>query len=288
MLRGDARNDHRLNRMKFFNIRVLTCLLAVIAVVSVPGQALKITGAMWEDEVYPGDNASYDITIGLGSEEPAANFTIEVDGLYQSPEGLNLPVKGENDTSPYTAEPFLNASPLSFHLEPGGTQIVRVNADIPRDVGSGVRYGLLSLRNSGADLAKGKKKVSTVMVSIGSNIPVVLTIADTEMNMTGEITDLSLDKVDTKHQNISVIFKNTGNAHYKARLRADLINSSGFKVADAETPVSFSSIVPTFSRLFKVSINPSKPLKRGSYTLKTYVEMGDGTVLASRETQIKL
>jgi hypothetical protein len=275
-------------KMKDYHAVFLACLLAAITIVSGPASGLHISGSIWQEDVTPGEKAIKEINISIDSKDKPTNFTIEVVGMEQTLEGLNIPASEENNTAPYNAMPLLTVSPMSFHLEPGGSQLVIAKADIPNNVGSGTRYAIIAVKTKNAVLPNSKKGESNVGVSIGSNIPVILSIADSEMEETGEITDIKKEEISAKQQNISVILKNTGNTHYKAKAIAELISTKGNIMAQAETPVSFSSIVPTFSRLFEISLTASSKLDSGTYNLTVTIEKKDGTVLDKKETTIKV
>jgi hypothetical protein len=275
--------------MRRFYFILLACLLAVAFAVSGPASGLHISGAIWQEDINPGEKFKKEISISIDPKDNPTNFTIEITGLEQTTQGLNMPIDAVNDTNPNTARPFITASPMSFNLGPGDSQIVTVEADIPEDVGTGSRYAIISLRGSRSELTTSNKKSgSSVGISIGSDIPVILTIADSEMKMTGEIMDITEDRISAEQQNISVIFRNTGNTHYKAKAKAELSSPNGNIIAQAETPVTFSSIVPTFSRLFEISLTPSSKLEPGTYNLTATIEKEDGTVLDTKESKIKV
>lgn len=121
------------------------------------------------------------------------------------------------------------------------------------------------------------------------DVLVLLKITGTELLKTGEITSLELQKpVTAEHQNVSLIFKNTGNYHYKARAKAVLMDDKGEIIANASTPLSFSSILPTMLREFKIPLIPGRKLSLGKYSINASVSLGDETVLATKEIDFKI
>ena len=65
-------------------------------------------------------------------------------------------------------------------------------------------------------------------MTMGVDIPVILSIKDTEMIKTGEISKIELDApILAEQQNLSLIFTNTGNIHYRALAKADLKDKDG-------------------------------------------------------------
>ena len=276
--------------MKRFYAIAFVYLMVAIIIFSVPTTGLNIVGAIWQGEVNPGVKANYEINISTGSNDMPSNFTVKVAGLEQTIQGFNAPASEKNDTSPYTARPFLTATPTSFHLEPGHSQVIQVEANIPSNVGSGGLYAIISLRSGGNSASSaGNSGGSNVGVSIGSDIPVVLTIANSELKRTGEITDLKVSEpISAIQQNVSVIFKNTGNIHYKAKAKAELKDEKGNSLVQTETPIGISPIMPTFSRLFELSLKPSSKLEPGTYNLTATVEKEDGTILDSKTTKLNV
>jgi len=272
--------------MKGIHAVYLTCLLAALIISSGPASGFSIMGAIWQEDVNPGESVSHEINISEDSSDNPTNYTIEVAGLVQTLQGVNTPAMEGNDTNPYTARPFLKVSTSSFYLEPGKSQIVLVKADIPKDVGSGSRFAIISMRSG--TIGSNANGGANVGIRTGSDIPVVLTTAGSEMDETGKITDIKEDKVSAEQQIISVIFKNTGNTLYKAKAKAELKSTDGTIVVQAETPIGVASIIPPFSRLFQISLNPSSKLKPGMYNLTSSVEKEDGTVLATNETSLKV
>jgi hypothetical protein len=127
-----------------------------------------------------------------------------------------------------------------------------------------------------------------VGVAVAINSLVRLAISGTELLREGEITDLRIeDPSSCEHQNISLIFKNTGNYHYKACAKAALKDEEGNLLANSSSPLS-SNIIPSASRIFFISLSPGKELLPGTYCISAVVEQEDGSILAAKEVETKV
>jgi len=275
--------------MKAIRILMISCALMTILAMLSPASALKISGSIWKQDINPGESAEKEINISIGSKDSANNYTIEVTGLEQTLQGINRPTSDENDTSPYTIRPFITATPTNFYLEPSSSQTIIAKAEIPADVGAGGRYAIISLRSAANAPSADENGASKVGVSVGSDIPVVFTVAESSLQETGEITDLNIEEpISDDQQNISIILRNTGNIHYKAKAKAELRDDADKVLAQAEGEFGISSIVPPFSRLFELSLVPEASLEPGSYKIIASAELEDGTVLDSQEIGFKI
>jgi hypothetical protein len=250
---------------------------------SMPALAgLGVSGVILMADVNPGQSITHEIIVDSDQTDSPMDLVAEVVGFGQSLDGANIELPPEEDLSPYSARPFLKVAPASFHLEPGISQKVVLEGTVPQDVGSGGRYALVSIHSK--PMGNGN-----VGVSLAMDVLVALKIAGTDLQKTGEITSLELLKpVTAEHQNVSLIFKNTGNYHYKAYAEAVLSNNDGEVITNASTPLSFSSVLPTMLREFKIPLSPEKKLSPGRYNVNASVSLEDGTVLATKEIDFKI
>lgn len=265
---------------------IIICLaLAIFAFLSlVPmSSGLQASGIILDAEAAPGEQISHEITISLKNESPT-DFQVEVVDWAQGPDGSNGPIT-DNNTHPYSAKGFLKVSPVKFHLGPGGSQKIMVNGVIPRDVGDGGRYAIIRAYTVPA---ANKGGANPVGMSVGMNTVARITIAGSHLLKTGEITQLKVGTpVSDKQQNISIMFNNTGNIHYKVQTEAFLKDGTGNVLANASAPLT-NNIIPGALRVFNLSLRPKEPLKPGEYSVSAEVRMEDGTALANKETLFKL
>ena len=255
--------------------------LVLLSIIGVSiSSAISIDGAVFRADVAPGQHVTHVIT--LGKSDIPLNFTVKVMGFGQTLEGDNAQLEDNLDVSPYTARPFLRVNVSNFQLDPGQSQKILLEGDIPANVGSGGRYALVVFRS----IPNSNK---TIKVITGVDIPILLTIAGPEQINKGEITDLKVEEpVSAQQQNVSMTFKNTGNYHYRAQANASLMDKNGNILGNFSSPVSTGSIIPTTSRLFEIKVNPSSPLKPGTYNVKASVNFEDGAILATKETSFEI
>ena len=126
-----------------------------------------------------------------------------------------------------------------------------------------------------------------VSASFAIQVLVLLTIKDSELIETGEITDLAASKSD-EGAAVDLEFENTGNVHYKPLVGAVLKNEDGEILAEEEPKQSPGTILPTNSRLFKMVLVPEEELAPGTYTVEASVIHEDGTVLDTEVTTFEV
>lgn len=129
---------------------VSACIIGslIFLLSSTPALAgLGVSGAIFMADVNPGQSITHEITVGSDPTDPPMNLSIDVIGFGQGLDGANMELLPEDDKSPYSARPFLKATPTGFHLDPGASQKVVLEGSIPMDVGSGGRYALVSIHS---------------------------------------------------------------------------------------------------------------------------------------------
>jgi P pilus assembly chaperone PapD len=247
--------------------------------------AISVDQSILASDVDPGQHIKHEIIMKSSNKSNSMDFLAALVGFGQTPEGGNLEIDAENDTSSYSARSFFTITPTSFHLEPGDSQKLILEGDIPSDVGEGGRFAMVNIHSVPSSNQTG----SSVGLSIGLNVDILLMIKATQKIETGEITNVELSNpISSKQQNVSVTFKNTGNYYYKAQAKADLKDKDGNVLAKVSTPLSFSSIIPPNSRLFDFALIPDNELKPGTYYISTTVNKEDGETLATNETSFEL
>jgi len=243
---------------------------------------LTIHGAIIRDDVNPEEHVSYVINISIEENDQPSDFKAELLDFKQDLEGsIIIPHEGE-DINPYSAAPFLSVSPTNMHIDPGGFQNIIVEGDIPADVGPGGRYAIVLV--SGVD----SEEESSVGSIAGAMIPILLTISNSELIQTCEIKEVGIDNYMAGGPlTVNLTAENTGNYHYKAKGMAELKDQEGNVIAKGESEVG-GSIMPLYLRMYKIQIEPESELESGTYTLNAWVELEDGTVLASNESQVEI
>ncbi|MCX6674344.1 MAG: hypothetical protein NTY37_11275 [Methanothrix sp.] len=265
-----------------FNLTIAACLVSVIIFLALPlSSALGVNGATLVASVTLGETIHHEMLVSLGKSDAPMDLVVDLTGMNQTLSGTYLSVKKDDDVGSYSARSFLNVSPTSFHLDPGGSQKVILVGIVPEKIGDGGRYALVTFKSA----PLGNKSVG-VLAEI--QVPVALTVSGSKLVKTGDITSLKVDEPTlAKEQNLTLIFKNTGNIHYKTVAEAVLKDKDGKILANA-TSRSGSSINPSSSRLAKFELIPSSVLKPGVYEVSAQVKLEDSTVLATKEVEFEI
>lgn len=246
---------------------------------------LGLEGVIFEAEAAPGQHVSHEMTVSLRENEAPMDLQVDILDWAQTLDGSNQEPE-DGVKSNYSARGFLQASPVSFHLKPGGSQKVLVEGDIPIDVGSGGRYALISVHSLAPE--EEEESEGSVGVAVAINALVRLTIAGTEISKTGEMTGMSIEApTSNERQNISLTFNNKGNYHYKAIAKAALKDKDGNLLASSSSPLS-SNIIPSAARIFSICLTPEEKLLPGTFYIDATVEEEEGNVLASKETEVEV
>jgi hypothetical protein len=255
--------------MRFKFACALLFLLALSATLN--ASALTISGGLFKADVAPGEQIKHKITVSIGENDTATEAIAGVFGYGFSLDGARGILKAEKDKSPYSARGFLSISPESALIKPGEPVTFVLEGKVPEDVGSGGRYALVHITTPPSGSGQ-------VGIALAAMVPVLLTISGSDLVETGEITNLTVSG-----DNVSAIFKNNGNHHFKASAEAVMKNDKGEVVASAEAPLMSTSLVPTASWLFKMNFKQEKELAPGTYTVEANVTKEDGTVLDLKE-----
>ena len=257
----------------------LLAFLALSMVVSTSA-GLSVSGAAYIGEVSPGEVIVHEMTVSIDEDASPQNMTAELYGFAMNERASNVELSPEEDTGPYSARPFLSVEPKSFTVEPGVPQKVLLTGTVPDDVGAGGRYALVTIKT----VPDGEGDVS---VSSAIQVLILLTIKDSKLIKTGEISDLATS-MSGDEVSVDLLFENTGNVLYKPLVGAILKGEDGETVAEVEATQIPTSILPTGSRLVSMTLVPDAVLEPGTYTVEATVALDDGTVLDTAETTIEV
>lgn len=258
-------------------LTITLCLISFLMVASTASCSMSVAGTIFKKDVSPGQSVRHLMIVKLDRNDSPLDIAVEVTGFGEDLTGGYHALKADLDRSPFSARSFLNVSLSKFHLENGTSQKVILSGTVPPDVGNGTRFALVNIRS----LPTGRP--GAIGFSIAFNVPVILNITGSELRRAGEITDLNVSGT-----NVSLIFKNTGNTHFKALAAAALKDRQGRVLSNATTPPTDSSIIPTASRRFRLSLKPETKLEPGDYVVDASVSLTNGTVLATREGSLKI
>jgi hypothetical protein len=262
----------------------LVLSFALILLAFMPACAnLTLIGAKYEANITPGQHVENEIKLNLGAEDLPVDIMTDILGLGQSPNGVYTMIKADQDDGLYTARPFLNVSPSNFHLDPGETKKILISGDVPSDIGEGSRYAMASIRG----ISKGSGPVG---VSLVLNVPILLTISDSQISQTAEISELNADAPVYKNQkNATLTMKNTGNTHYRASVNAIMKDDEGNIIANSTTTQpNLPPILPDESRKFALLLKSNTTIMPGIYSINATAYLEDGTILANDESQFNV
>lgn len=261
------------NISQTLSICLTLIIFASLSLTSI-SSGIQATGIVLDAEAAPGEEISHDILINIDKNESPADFQVDVVDMVQGPDGSNNAVNDTNEHI-YSAKNFLRASPEKFHLEPGELQKIVVSGKIPNDVGNGGRYAIIRTFT----VPKDEMGMTSMGVSVSMNTVARIAIADSQLLKEGEISQIRIDTpILSEQQNISILFNNTGNIHYKAQIDALLKDRDGNVLARASVPLT-NYIIPETLRVFNLSFQPEEPLMPGEYDINVSVRLEDGTIL---------
>jgi LPXTG-motif cell wall-anchored protein len=253
-------------------ITVFILLLISVPVSADPG--LTVTNAGIILTVSPGQVITQNVMMSIANTDPATDISVSIGGVAQNSGGGLIPVDASHDTSPYTARPFVSISKSSFHLDPGQSQDITVTISVPQSVGNGGYYAVVHIATP--PLAT----KSNIAIAASVNVPVYLTIKDSQLIHTGKITNLSTGNI-TSGQPVDILtdFQNTGNHHFKVKGEVTVGNASGQIIDTIAVPLTAGSVLPGMTRRIQAAYTPQGELAAGDYTISSKVMLEDGTVL---------
>jgi hypothetical protein len=261
---------------------VVLILLAFLAAspVSAADRGLTVQGLILTASVSPGQNLTHKMTVSIGTEDPATEITVRLGGYGQALSGASeLLETAEN--ADFSARDFITLDKESFHLEPGGSEVVTATIQVPLDVGAGGRYALINIRTGGT----GEGGVSMVNAV---NVKILLTVKDTTLTRQGEITGLNIEVAEGQTLNIDTIFHNTGNYHFRIQGNITISKFQGKTLKTIPVPLTSSSIIPEMSLRLNAKYEPEAVLAKGIYIVKSQVMLDDGTVLAEKSAAFEV
>jgi hypothetical protein len=257
----------------FIPFLAVLVLMALFPMEAMANPGLQINNMILVTDVSPGETLTYTMTISIGATDPATGIAVQVEGLTQAPDGTNGPLAPAEDTGPYSARSFISIDKNSFQLEPGASQDVTATINIPQNVGAGGRYAMIHFATQSTPGAE-------VNILSAIDVPIVLTITNSQLTQTGKITALTIGQpVNGQPLDISTTFQNTGNHHYKVQGDVTVSNSKGAVLQNIVMPLTGSSIVPNMSMQFKTAFTPQGNLPSGIYSVNSKIMLADGTVL---------
>lgn len=273
-------------RRRYLAVLAIAAVMSALALLAMPVSAnpgLRVSGAICEGDVVPGNNYTHTMTISTRDTDPAMDIQVDVRGLGQSLEGACQALEAPEDTSPYSARSFITLNNSSFHLEPGGSQVVVATIRIPGNATAGGRYAVIYVHTQ----PTGGGQVGIISAI---NVPVYLTIKDSQLIYEGKIIELSTSEaVSGEPVEILTMFQNTGNYYFKVKGEVTIKDTQGQILETISIPVTASAAVPGITRKLKATFIPQGELPLGNYSVQSRVMLEDGTLLdeASGSFEVK-
>lgn len=272
--------------MNLIDTKFVFAATLVLSMLIPPSAGFGISGAIFDEEVSPGQRIVHEINVSSQADESPLNMTAEIYGFARTLDGTNIELSPEKDVGPFTARPFLSIEPKRFHLEPGERKTLNLTGTVPEDVGSGGRYAIVAIKTAPEALSDSNR--NSISISTAIEAIVLLTIKDSELLQTGNITNLEASK-GNESVTVDITFENTGNIHYKPFIEAVLKNDKGVVLVQREIDLEKTgTLLPANSRLYRIELVPETSLDPGTYTIEAKAFKNDGAVLDSKETTIKV
>ena len=254
-------------------VLVLMLSMAPHGTMAAAGSGLRVSGAILVTDVSPGEVLTHTMSIGSTDGSAAMDISVQVGGAGQSLDGSYQVLTDAADTSAYSARQFITLDKSSFRVDPGHSQDVVATIRIPEDVGAGGRYAIINV--SSQPTGGGPVGVATAV-----NIPIYLTIKDSQIVHEGKITELATGEVVSRQPiDILTTFQNTGNHHFKVGGQVTVSNAQGQVLEVISTLVAGSSVLPTQLRQMEATFIPLEELPVGTYSMQSQVMLEDGTVI---------
>ncbi len=250
-------------------LKIVCFNLITPSVLANPG--LRVERAVIVGEIFPGENAYWTVNVSTEPGDNPMRIQVDVMGFGQSSDGGVKELDSESDNSPYSAREFITVEPKEFYLEPGSSREITVGANVP-SMCQGGRYALVRIQG----LSENSGDIGVIQTV---NVPLLLTLSGTELVREGRIKQINV--VRNESIDLTIIFANTGNYHYKAQAHITVRDENRDILAEEESPLSRNSIIPGFEHEFNVILNPSRELSEGMYYAEVEIIREDGTVLDS-------
>jgi hypothetical protein len=248
-------------------------LLAVIPLVSlipcVPVSAsgsIGVSPSIVSDSIVSGGSRTYNITVNTGFA-----IDVEVDGLGQTPSGATIGELAQNDTSPFTARPWVSLN--ENQMAPGNGQTLAVTVAVPPGTAMGEYFAavlLQSLPGSQDD----------VDITSGILIPVILTVnaGYFTSNLEGQLSSFSAGTpIKGQPIDFTITFNNTGNCLISnAKNTVTLRDSSQNVIWQNTAYLTAPSLIPGYPRTMDVSYGAG--LDAGYYSATSVITVPNGTL----------
>jgi len=260
---------------------ILVLLITIFLIAPVTA-SVTLSGVKYMADVAPGATITFPMTLSLSPTDPAADYELSVLGFGNNEAGSYIGIDPAQDTSSYSARPFITLDRTEVHIDPGKPEVVTASIAVPQS-GNGGLYALINIHPKPV-AATGAG--TTVVTAI--NVPIMITLTGTPIVETGTIESVTIGKVvPEKPVGVTTVFTSTGNHHYYgAKNEIAVEDSTGKEIARVATAPLVTAIVPGGKINFTQQITSS--LSPGTYTVTSRVFNSNGTTLDTRNTTFTL
>jgi hypothetical protein len=257
----------RIIRRVFIGIVVSSILVLISPTFVVANPGLQVKNAIILTDVLPGNTYTHTMNVSLSENDSPMDITVDIGEL----EGVD---------KTYSARQFVTVNKTFFHLEPGQTQDIIANIQVPFDVGNGGRYAAIFIRQ--------KSSGSGVQIAVGVDVGVYLTIKGSQLIHEGKIIDISTEPTSSgKPVKIYTTLSNLGNHHFKFKEVLDIINPQGEKLDTIYTSLS-ASVIPSVPNTLQATFIPKSELSVGTYKIVAIAMLDDGVIIDNAESSFEI
>jgi hypothetical protein len=257
------------NRFKYlamiFFVTILLIGIIPGSVMQADANSITVTPSTIIDSLASGSSRTYAINITNGFA-----VSIEVAGLGESTDGSTVTIPAANDTSSFTARPWVSVN--QSQLEVGVSQNLNVTIAVPAGTQPGERYACIYM------YSQPNNQGSATIIS-GIIIPIIITVNSSAFtaNTTGQISNLSVPQpYQGKPVEVLTTFNNTGNCLISgARNEVTIKDNSGNVAWQNTAALPAPSVLPDFPRIIDAQYNVGLAL--GTYSVTSVVTLENGT-----------
>ena len=227
------------------------------------GVSIGASPSAVDDFLNSGSSKTYLISVNSSSV-----MDLETGGLGELPSGVIIQVPAQNDTSPYTARPWVSLD--RNQLEPGNAQTFSITVNVPNGTAPGEYYASVLLQTEAGD--------SGITSSILILITLTVNNSAFTPDLTGQISNISIPAVDKGEPvNFLITLSDTGNCRLRDA-NADITIRNMFQNVIWQSNISLSSppMLPYYPR-FIDAVYPAG-LDAGDYTVTSDFTLPNGTL----------
>jgi hypothetical protein len=255
-----------------FTVLIIVVSLLVFSKPILADSGTTINGSYLVSDVSPGQTLKHLMTVTNNNSTASSDIKVTVAGILQSPSGSYKALAADEDSYFQSAREFISLDKISFTLQPGTSQPIEANIDIPLNVKDGGYYSLISF-----EIKSSAQQAVAYVTTI--NVPIFLTIKNTRLIHTGKIISVNSTRTESgKPVIISTLLQNTGNHHFKVKEQIAITDDTG-RLLDTIFISPPGSVIPTMSKEIQATYIPKSGLSSGNYQIQSKVALEDGTLL---------